>query len=75
MGEKMCLGNLQDVLMILENKSTVNHVWTHVVAIGLESKLVPVQVFGGKELSLENLQNVLIIGKWVPVDIFSPELD
>jgi len=32
-GEKMCLGNLQDILMILENKSMVDHVWTHVVDI------------------------------------------
>ena len=24
-GKKMCLGNLQDVIMILENESVVNH--------------------------------------------------
>ena len=32
-GEKMCLVNLQDVLVILENKSMVDHVGTHVVDV------------------------------------------
>jgi len=32
-GEKMCLGNLPEILNIVENKSMVDHVWTHVVDI------------------------------------------